>query len=433
MKTKKKNLIIMCYMLLVFGLTLFSGFFTNNTANAESSDYYVVELDLRGIDLYAEAETAPSTYFSRNLQLALHFSDGTTSGKDIKITFKGGFTYKAMLVNGYQVYKLSFLEKRVFEISQEQYDYFDDYTLTNLHLNISAGQGRWNYIYKSFVDPYGGSNRELPLNLVTAKTVSAEPDPVLDLPIEEADYPATSEGVQAAVSADKTTMYYLKLPVKDLGFRIADKNFSAWKEGTGYHLVYSISPNTTFVWNLFEDAAVLANNRYHTFIITYNNIVVGEAEAALLTTWNIECRVTGWGNIFGGHITYYPKQDIEINIRSEYYELFQNGDFSDCTITYMYAGVGYKMRNPNDNMSDKYDLTGATLHTRDVPADYDPILEEGQAPDNGGVAVDPRPQQAFAWWDNVWQRVRSAGKGAIFFIVIIIGAVLIIRYAKPKK
>lgn len=433
MKTKKKNLIIMCCSLLVFGLTLFSGFFTNNTASAESADYYVVELDLRGIDLYAESETAPSSYFSRNLQLVLHFSDGTTSGKDIKITFKGGFTYKAMLINGYQVYKLSFLEKRVFEISQVQYDYFDDYTLTNLHLNISAGQGRWNYIYKSFVDPYGGSNRELPLNLVTAKTVSAEPDPVVDLPIEEEDYPATSEGIQAAVSADKTTMYYLKLPVKDLGFRIADKNFSAWKEGTGYHLVYSISPNTTFVWNLFEDAAVLANNRYHTFIITYNNIVVGAAEAALLTTWNIECRVTGWGNIFGGHITYYPKQDIEINIRSEYYELFQNGDFSDCTITYMFAGVGYKMRNPNDNMSDKYDLTGATLHTRDVPADYNPIEEEGQAPDNGGVAVDPKLPPVVSWVDKFANTLTKGLYALIGLTVAVVVGIVVFRYFKTKQ
>jgi hypothetical protein len=432
MKTKKKNLILSCLLLLTFIITAFSSV---NFASAEDTDYYTAELDLRGIELYAHTTVEPSQYFSRNIRMQAHLNDGTTLGIDINLIFSGGFTYKAVLKNGYQVYKLTFLDKRIFELTETQYNNFNNYNLTNLHIGIKGSQpGRYNYVYTNFVDPYGASEYELPSNVLTTKIVGTEPEIVEPEPAVEDDYPATSEGIQAAVHKDKITMYYLKLPVKNLGFRIADKKLgNQWVEGTGYHLVNSISPNTIGVWNLFEDAALLSNNRYHTFIITYNNIVVGAAEAALLTTWNIECTVTGWGNIFGGHITYYPKENIEINIRSEYYALFQNADFSDCTITLMYAGIGYKVRNPNDNMSDKYDLTGATLHTREVPADYDPIEEENQAPDNGGVAVDPELPPVISWVDKFANTFTKGLYALIGLTVAVVVGIVVFRYFKTKQ
>lgn len=435
-KVKRKNLILSC-LVITFIMAAFS---TVNFVSAEGeTDYYTATLDLRGIELFADSETEPSSYFSRNLQMALHFSDGTTLGKNIKITFKGGFTYKAMLVNGYQVYKLTFLDTRVFEINETQYNYFQNYTLTNLHINIASSQpGRWDYIYKTFVDPYGGSNRELPLNLVTPKTVSAEPDPVQDLPIEEDEYESLAGGVQAAVNQNKVTMYYLKLPTNGKTFKISGTTGMSSVLGSGhdnkdtaYNLAWAMSPGTTFVWNVMEDAARLANNRYHTFIITYNNIVVGQAEAALLTTWNIECTTVGSGGLFSGWLAFTSKSDIEINIRSEYYNLFENADFSDCTVTLMFGGVGYKMSN--DTGSPTYDFTGATLHTREVQPDYDPIEEEGQAPDNGGVPLNPRAPGDGNWWDNILDKIKGGLAGFVTVIIIIVAAVVIIRYVKPKQ
>lgn len=241
---------------------------------------------------------------------------------------------------------------------------------------------------------------------------------------------AIPDGQQAAVSGDTVTMYYLKLPTKNIPLRTTDDDLAA-----------EMTPWVDLIWNVFEDAAMLTNNRYHTFIFTYNNIIVGAADAALLTTWNIECTTVGWGNLFGGHLTFYPKNDIEINIRSEYYELFQNGDFSDVTITYMFNGKGYKMTNPDNGNSSKYNLSGATLHTRQVAPDYDPIEIESQAPDNGGIALDPSAPARETIFETIFKNLSNdldlgCGGGLstlIVLIIVIIAAVLIVRYAKPKK
>ena len=231
-------------------------------------------------------------------------------------------------------------------------------------------------------------------------------------------YAETPDGIQAAVNENSITMYYLTLPTKDLIFRT-----------TSPQLAGIVVPWLSPTWNVFEDMSICTNNRVHTFIFTYKNITVNGS--ALLTTWNIECSSYGMGNLFGGYHDFYPKEDININIRSEYYELFQNADFSNVTVTYMYGGNGYKMISPDNSSQYEYNLTGASLHTRQVSADYDPIEEEGQAPDNGGIAVDPedidKPILELPSLDLDFGNL-------FFYIAVIFGIVVIIKvYFKNKR
>jgi len=226
-------------------------------------------------------------------------------------------------------------------------------------------------------------------------------------------------GTQAAV-ADTNTMYYLKVPTQNITIQTRNENLMAT-------IVPWLSPR----WNVFEDAALLTTNRTHTFILTYNNIKVNDSP--LLTTWNIETTCVGWSNFWGGYLNFYPKNDIEINIRSEYYELFQNADFTHVTITYMYQGNGFLM---TDGTQSYYDFSGAQLFTREVPPEYDPITEEGQAPDNGGIAVDPATPAPPSWWDNWWKSfpdIFGNLDSVILLIVVVVGAVIAIRYIKPKS
>lgn len=237
---------------------------------------------------------------------------------------------------------------------------------------------------------------------------------------------AVPEGVETAVVEDSVTMYYLTLPTKDK--RLITTNPDV--------VTVIARPDSFSVWSVWSVAREKTNNRTLTFVLTYNNILVNGFP--LLTTWNIEVSSECWNNIFAeGHLTFIPKNDININIRSEYYELFQNGDFSEVTITFMYLGEGYKFattdRRPDHLQNFIFDLSGATLHTRQVPPDYDPIIEEGQAPDNGGVILDPYvpppiPPPFFSWPKFPWPKLPNLNTFILALVLFL--AIILVRNNK---
>ena len=248
---------------------------------------------------------------------------------------------------------------------------------------------------------------------------------------------AAEEGVNVTAQEGTQTMYYLKLPIKNKKFYMVDYNNTVTN-----NLVRPWAADNR-PWYAFWDSmvpwaypklATAMDNQVHTVIFTYNNITVNNLP--VLTSWNIQTRVTtGGDNIFTTrYFEFTVLDDIEINIRSEYFNLFQNADFSQVSATFIAYAKGYKLYSSLSSTANYHDFSAATLEQREVPQDYDPIAEEGQAPDNGGIITTPdngneSANDANNWVEEYLKRVFKGGAGAFDWIIFGLSVAVVIIIA----
>lgn len=234
----------------------------------------------------------------------------------------------------------------------------------------------------------------------------------------------TSNNIDVTAKDDTKTMYYLNIPLKDKTIYLTDYDFL---RRLGMPVTGDI-PN-----NLVKKAEELSNIK-QTFVFTYNNVTVNSYP--VLTTWNIDVSVSRKGVFLGYILKFVFDEDIQINIRSEYYKLFENADFSDVSITFLYEGYGCLMRNDNGGgywsyMSSGHNainLSGSTLEQREVPIDYNPIEEEGQAPDNGGIVMNPVDNEdVFDLWKyviNAFKAVLNGTADIMQYITVVVAVIV---------
>lgn len=248
---------------------------------------------------------------------------------------------------------------------------------------------------------------------------------------------AAEEGVNVTAQEGTQTMYYLSLPIKNKKFYMIDYNNTVTN-----NLVRPWAADNR-PWYAFWDSmvpwaypnlAASMDNQVHTIIFTYNNVTVNAMP--VLTSWNIQTRVTtGGDNVFTTrYFEFTVADDIEINIRSEYYELFQDADFGEVSATFIAFAKGYKLYSSLSANANTHDFSAATLEQREVPTGYDPIEEEGQAPDNGGIITTPdsgneSANDANNWVEEFFKRVFEGGAGAFDWIIFGLSIVVVIIIA----
>jgi len=240
------------------------------------------------------------------------------------------------------------------------------------------------------------------------------------LPVAPAYAASGVEGIDITAKDDTQTMYYLNLPLK--GCKLYFTSDYGAKD-----FVHSL--DKTFIRhesNRYKHVASMLDDRVHTFIFVYNNVKANRYP--LLTSWNIEVSATSAYNVFSpDYLEFTIKDDIAINIRSEYYELFENADFTDVSATFFYEGEGFRLTS--DKTSLKHNFHGATLEQREVPGDYDPIAEEGQAPDNGGVVMVPDTRSiaednAASWFEKFF----DGSAGIVDWVLLAVLALVVLVF-----
>jgi len=249
-------------------------------------------------------------------------------------------------------------------------------------------------------------------------------------------YAANGEAVDVTAQEGTQTMYYLKLPTKNKKFYMIDYSGVISND----FVRPQVRPTRFIPW-AWADVASAMDNRVHTFIFTYNNVTVNNFP--VLTSWNIQAKVTHHGdNLF---VTRYFEftilEDVEINIRSEYYQLFQGADFKNVSVTFFALAKGFKMHSAQNINASSHNFTGATLEQREVPPDYDPIEAEGQAPDNGGIVMTPDIVEGVrgffdkiggvisGFFDNLFG---SFGK-AFGLIFLIVGVMIVLSFISRSR
>ncbi len=216
----------------------------------------------------------------------------------------------------------------------------------------------------------------------------------------------TVEGIETA--SETQTMYYLNIPIKGV-----TGNVDVFPKGNDYRY-YAIKERL--------DEFTKSQEKVQ-FVLTFNYIQVNGCP--LICTWKIPVSfVTSGKDIFYDTmndmaVKAMPRltfnEDIKINIRKEYYKYFaevfgSSGGVSQSSsvsvskldkykfsITFMFNGNGYivyngeKMCDYPEKYSDllRFGVSGITTTQEEKPDDYDPIEDEGQIPDNGGVGDRP--------------------------------------------
>lgn len=251
--------------------------------------------------------------------------------------------------------------------------------------------------------------------------------------------------IDVTADSNKKTMYYLSIPINQ---KMYFYRFNLVDMPVQGDILKTIEQNTSIkgFYNSFEESYI--EKDMFTFIFTYTNVTVNNNP--VITTWNIPIKNLKYDNPLFGWKHLYPisfdiNTTVDINIRSEYYDLFKNADLSSITITILYRGSGYPMyRYSHKNgwwifseeiYSPYFTFSGIELKQREVPSDYDPIKEEGQAPDNGGIDLKPINEDiisSFNLFDYIKDSFKAAFEGnanvmqyIIVFVVSLVGLFLL--------
>ncbi len=227
------------------------------------------------------------------------------------------------------------------------------------------------------------------------------------------------------VASETKTMYYLEIPLQTSGIY-------------GYARVLPETNNNRFYTVKRELESYSSNQTPVPFIFTFNKICP-DGISPLMATWKTKVTIvtsstknpnTFFDDLDRGGMMSFPyikfNENIKINIRKEYYEYLTNGDFSDFSISYMYNGNAYLLYNSHfdgtfriDSNEIYHNVSGIKTSHDEVPEDYDPIANEGQIGDNGGVAEKPvEPDKSsgnsFPWW--VWFIIYCAANVAFLSV-----------------
>lgn len=245
-----------------------------------------------------------------------------------------------------------------------------------------------------------------------------------------------SKLVDVTADSKNKTMYYLSIPINQKMFFIRSKLVTLPIQTDIFKTIEHNAIIKDF-YNSFENS--YKENDMFTFIFFYNKVTVNNNP--VITTWNIPIKNLKLDNPLLGQKQMYPisfdiNTTIDINIRSEYYDLFKNADLSSISVTILYKGTGYPLYRyshkngwwifSEDIYSPYFTFSDIELKQREVPADYDPIKEEGQAPDNGGIALKPIDENVkpsvnlFGYIKNAFKAVFSGTADIMQYIVVII-------------
>lgn len=246
--------------------------------------------------------------------------------------------------------------------------------------------------------------------------------------VEDVDKP-----IDVTADRNSKTMYYLSIPLNQkmyfnrynlVDLTIRGDIFQSLQESTSIKNFYKIFEKSYIEKDMF------------TFVFTYTNVTFNNNP--VITTWNIPIKnLKLEGSLFDMYpISFDMNITIDINIRSEYYSLFENADLSSISMTILYKGSGYPLYRYSHKkgwlfLSEKiyspyFTFANIELKQREVPPDYDPIKEEGQAPDNGGIDLNPideNPKSSVSLIDyiiNAFKAVFSGTADIMQYVTVVV-------------